>query len=287
MERKLIKAIQWSSKHPGLLIYIIDQSHSMREEYPELGNKAEFLAAVINRIIAEIILMNAAGAEVKDRAEIIIIGYGGEGGDSVTVMRSGMLSHYADHPLRMKKSMQKVACGDRGLTEIEVETPVFIEPLAKGSTATGKAFHLARGFAEKYVEAHPESPRINIVHMTDGKPWSYELGHKEMEYAIEEVKRIMALNTLDGHPLVFNAHIGTGQPQYIFPGDGTVSKVRQAQFLYEISSEIPEELKMAAEKFELGLERHARGFVSNASPDVFIKFINFGSSGGLVDRVSA
>jgi len=286
MEQQM-KPMQWSSKHPGLQIYLIDQSHSMREEYPEQKNKAEFAATVINRNIAETILMNSAGEEVKNRERIIIIGYGGEGGDSVNVMRNGMLSHYADHPLRMKKTLQKVSNGDRGLAEIEVETPIFIEALAKGSTAMGKAFHLAYGFVQEYVAEHPNGPSPHLINITDGSPWSYELGHKEVDYAIEEVKRIMALKTIDGYTLVLNAHIGTGHPQYICPGEETALKGRQANFLYEISSEIPEALKVTADKFGIVLGKHARGFVSNASPDVFIKFINFGSSGGLVDRISA
>lgn len=286
MEQQL-KPMQWSSKHPGLQVYLIDQSRSMSEEYPEQKNKAEFAAMVINRIITEVVLMNSAGEETKDRERIIIIGYGGEGGDSVKVMRNEMLSFLANHPLRMKKTHQKVPNGDRGLAEIEVELPIFIEALAKGSTAMGKAFHLAFNLIHEYVAEHPYGPAPHIINITDGSPWSYELGHKEVDYAIQEVKRIMALETVDGHPLVLNAHIGTGHPQYICPGDGSVLKGRQANFLYEISSEIPEALRATAERYDITLERHARGFVSNASPEVFIKFINFGSSGVFVDRISA
>ena len=54
----------------------------------------------------------------------------------------------------------------------------------------------------------------------------------------------------------------------------------QAKFLFKISSKIPESYKDAAQKTGLSIQTDSKGFVSNADPETFIKFINFGSSGG-------
>jgi hypothetical protein len=49
---------QWSSKTPGYIIFLVDQSGSMSETYPEKRNKAAFTAMVINRTISELININ-------------------------------------------------------------------------------------------------------------------------------------------------------------------------------------------------------------------------------------
>ena len=54
----------------------------------------------------------------------------------------------------------------------------------------------------------------------------------------------------------------------------------QAKFLFSISSTVPESYKAAAQKQELDVKTNSKGFISDAKPETFIKFINFGSSGG-------
>lgn len=280
-------SMQWSSKNPGLQIYLLDQSHSMGEKYPEHGTKAMFAAVAINRCIREVIEANSDGSNVKDRAKIIIIGYGGKGGDSVEVMREGMLSQYADNPIRLVKAKRMVAGMDRGMTEIVEDTPVYIEGVARGSTAMGSAFHLAYEEIQKFLAEHPQSPAPILINVTDGCPWSYEREHKEEEYAIKEAQRIMSIETPDGTPLLFNAHIGTGSQPYTCPAYGTVLRGRGPQFLSKISPIIPDAYKAVASKLGIRLEENALGFVSDASPAIFNMFIAFGSSGAMRDRMSA
>ena len=160
------------------------------------------------------------------------------------------------------------------------EVPIFIDPLAKGSTVMGTALAEARSAILKFCATYPDSPAPIIINVSDGSPWSNALGFKEADLALEEAKRIMSIETPDGPPLIFNAHIGTGHPQYTLPADRSTLQGRQAHFLYDISSEVPEAFRATALKCGFNLDDHAKGFVSNASPDVFIRFINFGSSGG-------
>lgn len=279
---------QWSSQAPGMMIFLIDQSYSMREAYVENGTKAEFTATVINRTLQESIIANQDGDRVKRRVKIVVIGYGGKGGDSIEIMCNDFLDRLADHPLKMKTAHQKVVDGDLRLTEITVQQPVFFEAKAKGSTAMGLAFQTAHKLIEESHIEYPDSPAPIILNVSDGSPWSNERKFKEKEFAIEEAKNIMAIQTPDGNPLIFNAHIGNGFTQCVCPSQVTDPRNYQAKFLFEISSEIPEAYMNTARKYDIILEDHARGFVSNASPDIFIKFINFGSSGAIAqDRMSA
>ena len=84
---------QWSTATPGYLIFLIDQSSSMGNDWSDGKTYAEFTAEVINRTINELIATNAAGETVKNRVFISLIGYGSKG---VRDIRSGYLSSYAE-----------------------------------------------------------------------------------------------------------------------------------------------------------------------------------------------
>jgi hypothetical protein len=61
---------QWSSATPGYIIFLVDQSGSMKQDYTGGKNKAEFTALVINRTINDLIFSMSAGDVVKDRIYI-------------------------------------------------------------------------------------------------------------------------------------------------------------------------------------------------------------------------
>jgi uncharacterized protein YegL len=264
---------QWSSATPGYIIFLVDQSGSMNESYPEKGNKANFTAMVINRTINELIFINTAGDKVKDRVFISIIGYGNPAVDEV---RSDYLSKYAESPLRIESGTQKISDGNGGLIEIDVQNPIFIEPIANALTPMGSAFEFAKTLVESWMQKKPDNPAPVIINISDGLPCPDE----EKQKAISIATEIMRLSGNDGNPLIFNAHIGTGSSNYSFnESEVELGGDEQAKFLFQISSKIPESYKAAAQKYGFSVKDNSRGFVSNADPETFIKFINFGSSG--------
>ena len=281
MEQKLIST-QWSTKSPGHLIILDDQSRTMGEKYFGNKNRAECAAEAINLCFNDLILANQNGEYVYPRSFNQIIGYGGEGGDSVKKLLEGTLPELANKPLRMEKVKQNMADGDRGMAELEKEMAIFIDPVWKGCTVMGEAFKMAYDEIIKRGADH-----VILINISDGGPWSYEREFKEVEYAKEQARRIMNLNIPDGHPKILNAHIGSGQPQYICPGPETRLIGRQANFLWEISSELTDADRAVARKFGMNLPAHARGFVSNADALTLLCFIQFGSSAGKPDRVAA
>jgi len=270
---------QWSSATPGYIIFLVDQSGSMNEPYPEKGNKANFTAMVINRVINELIYINMGGDKVKDRVFISLIGYGGKGGDSVDEIRSDYLSQFADKPLRIESGKQKVSDGNGGLIDIDVQNPIFIEPIANGLTPMGSALEFAKKLIESWLSKKPDNPAPVIINISDGLPCNCS-GTDEEAKSVKEAMAIMALSCQDGNPLIFNAHIGDDPKKCICSASESELPDEQAKFLFKISSKIPESYKEAAQKQELSVGPDSKGFVSNAEPETFIKFINFGSSGG-------
>lgn len=264
---------QWSSATPGYIIFLVDQSGSMSEPYPEKGNKANFTSMVINRTISELINVNMAGDKVKDRVFISIIGYGNP---AINEIRSDYISKYAESPIRIETGKQKVSDGSGGLIEIDVQNPIWLEPTSGQLTPMGSALEFAKKLVEGWMSKKPDNPAPVIINISDGLPYPDD----EKLKALKVSKEIMALSCSDGNSIVFNAHIGDSYAKCIFPESVGELPDDQAKFLFEISSKVPDSYIEAAQKQALVVKTNSKGFVSNADPETFIKFINFGSSGG-------
>lgn len=279
---------QWSSATPGYIIFLVDQSGSMKDSFSEGKTRAEFTALVINRTITELIHTNSSGDKIKDRLFISIIGYGGAGGNSIEDIRSDYLSKFADNPTRIEKIKKKISDGAGGLVEVDQEMPIFLDPIAVGLTPMGDALKFAKDLIEGWLQRKPENPAPIIINISDGMPYN-GIDNNETNKAVSISEEIMNMSSNDGSPLIFNAHIGNGQSNsFDFAETSDAMSDEQSKFLFTISSRIPESYKQAAAKQEFVVMPGSRGFVSNADPEKLIKFINFGSSGAgmTVDRIA-
>ena len=284
---------QWSSATPGYIIFLVDQSGSMGEDYivnpnGNNQNKAEFTALVINRTINDLIFTNSAGDKIKDRVFISIIGYGGQGGNSVDDIRSDYISAFADSPLRVEKFKQKQSDGMGGLVEVENEMAIYLDPICprNGLTPMAEAFDFAKQLIEGWISKKAVNPAPVIINVSDGMPYTGGDSKEDIEKTISVANSIMHISTNDGNPIIFNVHLG--QPPFNESKFESVeSKItdEQGKLLFNISSKVPETYREAARKYEFATSEDSRGFVSNAGPETLIKFINFGSSGG-TDRIA-
>lgn len=281
-QQRMQNSKQWSTATPGYIIFLVDQSGSMEVEYPGTGkSRAAYTSMVINKTIYELINTNMAGENVKNRVFISMIGYGGSSSLAVDDIRSDYLSSFADHPLRIEQLKRKIPDGAGGLVEIIEEAPVFVEPLANGLTPMADALSFAKDLIESWLQKMPDNPAPIIINISDGLPYTGDTVEEEMVKAIEKAAEIMAIESTDGNPLIFNSHIGAeGDSKYNFLESADEIVNGQAKFLFKISSKVPESYKEAARKQDFNVLPNSRGFVSNADPVTFIGFINFGSSGG-------
>jgi len=273
---------QWSTATPGYLIFLIDQSSSMGNEWADHKTFADYTAEVINKTINELIATNAAGETVKNRVFISLIGYGGS---SIKDLRSDYLSEYAETPLRIDTVTKRVKDGVGGFFDMEIEVPIFIEPSASGITPMAGAFEFAKKLIDKWISVKNDNPVPVIINVSDGRPdgGNPEASKAETINTITAATEIMNLETLDGNPLIFNVHIAKNQEEIQFPEDSEeLIGDEMSKFLFKISSKVPEVYKRAAKNLDMNsLKPNSKGFISNASPESLIKFINFGSSGGL------
>lgn len=278
METRKNNKQQFSSAHPGLIAYVIDQSGSMSESYPEGGTKAKFTQLAVSSAINETINANFDGETPKDRANISLIGFG----KSVQEIRTDKLSEFANNPYRIESGTKKVSDGNGGLVEVAVQNPVYFEPVADGLTPLAEALGVVKQVFIRIKEKYPESPDSVAILVTDGMPRS-----EGVDDAVEEANAIALAEEIKAMGgLIFGCHIGNGRNKCEFPVTEDELPDDQAKFIYKVCSIVPESYKEAARKLELNVSENSRAMVTNADPTTFVKFINFGSSGTNQDRLS-
>lgn len=273
---------QWSSANPGLLIIMLDQSGSMDRKYQDDETQATFAAKAVNKVINSIIDKNFSGDSPKNRCFIAVIGYGTE----ATLLHHGLISEYANKPLKIEKIKKKMSDGEGGIIEIDKNMPVWFEPKNNGVTNMAAAFKIASQLINEYFKANPSSPAPVLINISDGEPciWNGQEAVWDLEETTKAAKVIMNTACDDGNVLIFNAHIEANSFNVQLPcSESEIPSSDGAKFLYNISSIIPDSYKKAAEKAGLLVKDKARGCMISCDAEGLVKLIDFGSSKGLSD----
>lgn len=273
---------QWSSATPGLLIILLDQSGSMLSPYEGSDSKTVFASKAVNRVIDTIIQKNFDGTSPKNRCFISVIGYN----HIVKELCSGYLKDLDNAPIRIETIKKKVNDGAGGLVEVDYKMPIWVEPITQdGSTNMNGAFELAKELVSKWIQDKPQNPAPVIINISDGAPY-YD--GKEIEVCMNETvqtaQNIMQLSTTDGNVLVFNAQIEKNGGRIVFPESLDKLNSSESKFLYNVSSNIPEAYKAAAQKNDLEVKNGSRGCIFEADAEHLVKLIDFGSSKGQGDK---
>lgn len=273
---------QWSSATPGLLIILLDQSGSMMSDYDGTGmTRTKFATLAVNKVIDNIIQKNFDGYAPKNRCFISVIGYN----HNVKELCSGWLKDLDAKPLRYETLKKKTPDGTGGLVEVEVKQPVWVEPIDRdGATNMFGAFQLAKDLVEKWMTDNADGPAPVIINISDGVPYYEGKDPRDcMKETVALANEIKSLSNNDGNVLIFNAQIDN-VPTIVFPAERNEITQEAGQFLYDITSEVPESYKAAAVKNELPTKNGSRGCIFGADGVQLIQLIDFGSSKGQGDK---
>jgi hypothetical protein len=147
------------------------------------------------------------------------------------------------------------------------------------------AFSLAKDLAGQWISDNPDGPAPVIINISDGVPY-YDGKDPRlcMQETVQLAKDIMNMSNSDGNVLIFNAQIDKSSGTVVCPSDRSKVSQEEAQFLFDITSEIPESYKAAAAKNELSTEAGSRGCIFGADGVQLIQLIDFGSSKGQGDK---
>ncbi len=262
-----------SSANPGCMILMIDQSLSMDDSYGNNGEKKKNLASLaVNRVINEIVEASSDGEGIKDRCFIGVIGYGTKN-PGVDLILGDMISQIAENPTRVEQVKKKISDGAGGLVEIDEDFPVWVEPVAEWGTPMDSAFKRASQLAKDWCDSHPDSFPPLVINISDGEP------NDESSTRVE-AEKLLKISNNDGNVLLLNVHIADGLKDSIkLPSDKNIFNDHLAEFLFDISSELPDLLIAEAQKSGFNnIVKGARGMVYNADAESLVRLLNFGSS---------
>jgi hypothetical protein len=276
-----------SSENPGYIIIMIDQSGSMSSNFGGTsgGSKAQECAKAVNRVLREIGLTCTAGQVIKNRCDISVLSYGASGNQAKSAFAGNLASkpvvtmqELVNNCLRVDTVKMKVSDGAGGLVEVDEQFPIWIDPIASGTTPMAAAFEMAYTLVDSWTKSHQASFPPIVINITDGAPDS----PSDAQVAASKLSN---LGTSDGTTLILNAHISEGKaarvelpssPTELPPGDGN------AKFLFDISSELPPVMfERAGAVGYQNLAPGARGFVYNADAETMIRLLDVGTRSNL------
>ncbi|RKP48282.1 VWA domain-containing protein [Trinickia fusca] len=267
-------AIQRSD--PTALLFLVDQSRSMEDRMAgSERTKAQFVADVLNRTLATLIVRCRKSDGVRDYFNVGVLGYGG---DSVTNGFHGVLSQTTlqpisvveANPLRIEERKRKVDDGAGGLVDQLTKFPVWFEPKADGGTPMRAAIMAAAEALAGWCDAHPRSYPPTVLHVTDGDSTD---GDPE-----ELADTLRQFQTEDGNVLLLNLHVSSqaGQPVQ-FPASENALADQYAKLLFRMSSQLPEHLVRVAQEKGIAASFESRGFMFNAEAEQIVNFFDIGT----------
>ena len=253
--------MKWSSAHPGLIVFLLDQSGSMTQPYVNNESRSEFACKALNVLIDDIINRNSSGFKIKDRCHIAVIGY--------NQVASCLLSGYLSEIEKMDVS------------EYDDHVPMWIKPTYEdGITNMKAAFEMAYNIVKKWIDTCPDKPAPVIINISDGHPYYDQLDFNEcMKQTEAVVEQIKILKMTDGKVSIFNIMIGNGCNVIKFPLNDEACDNAESRFLFNISTIVPESYRKEAEsKYGVVCEQGAKGVIYQANDADLVSFIRFGST---------
>jgi hypothetical protein len=264
---------------PGCILFLLDQSYSMKD--PFAGDidvrKANAAADAINKLLMDLVIRSTQnfGEGPRNYFDVGVIGYGANRG--VGPCFSGALqgqelvsvADLAANVLRVEQRENIVPDGAGGKVSTTVRFPVWFDPVAEGGTPMADAMRMAGKILEPWVARHRKSYPPIVINITDGEPSTDPTG---------AAKALTALSSDDGNVLLYNIHLSRLNLSPItFPaGTGNLPD-RYTRMLFDMSSEVPGQIREELSKEGYPTDQGARGFVFNADAGALLRFLDIGT----------
>jgi hypothetical protein len=267
-----------SRSNPSCILFLVDQSSSMREMFSTNEGektKAEAVADVINRSLQTLVSKCTKSEGINDYYNVGVIGYSGLG---VTPALSGQLSGKSlapisligNYPSRIEKRIKKVPDGKGSFVERKTNVPVWIDAVSAGGTPMCAAFTKVVSVLEGWLGEHPGCFPPIVINITDGESSDGD--------PIALGRRLMQLQSSDGNVLLFNLHVSSISSFTIeYPESGDQLPDDFARELFSISSPLTAYMVKVLNDDGCKCSAKARGFVFNADFTALLRFIDIGT----------
>jgi hypothetical protein len=279
---------RWNSATPGCMIFLIDQSGSMSDQFAieQIGGgrrKCDMVATIFNSFLNELITVNTevmadSNSEVKQRADICALGYEGTSATSALNGRLAgqpfaTLAELQMNPLDIELRKRKEIDDTGNFYEVEIPFPVWIRPKHGGGTPMCAALRRAYDMASQWAINHPNNYPPVIINLTDGMSTDGD--------PLSLAQQITQIATSDGNALLFNVHITSvkASPVLYPSSERDLPNDSYARHLFAMSSVIPDTSRVLLESL-LGSSIHpeARGMIFNGDASSIRLMFNFVSA---------
>jgi hypothetical protein len=281
--RRLVVSVSYVAEinraHPGCLLFLVDQSGSMKGPFAgDLAtSKANAAADAINNLLMDVVTRctQSFGEGPRNYFDVGVVGYGSNNGVSSCLggaMRGrGLVSvaELADNVVHVEDRARRISDSTGGTVEAVIRFPVWVDPVAEGVAQMREGLQRARELLEPWVASHPMSYPPIVVNITDG------VADADPAAAAERLTR---LHTTDGTVLLYNLHLSSlAIVPILFPSSLQELPDTGAQMLFDMSSIIPRRIAQELELEGYVVAPDARGFVFNADASALIQFLDIGT----------
>lgn len=277
-----------SRRDPGLMVFLIDTSDSMKSNWAGTGmSLAQGAALAINRILLELCIKSTkeAGGAMRDYFFTGLYLYGfrpSDGGEGVESALPGGLASRGIVPL------SELAAAPLGIREepsidsrqVTSRTPVWIEAHHGWRTPMCQAFALVGAHVYEWASAFPESAAPIIINVTDGmvtdSPYQ---GATLSDWAA----RMTSIRTADGATLLLNVFLSPTPSAIISYPASAKGLPEPGPGLFSISSPLPQPMVTNARAAGIDVPEGARGLVFNADLSTLVSFLEIGTRVNIMD----
>jgi hypothetical protein len=266
--------------HPSALVFLIDQSASMRDSIEGSPTaKAAAVADQINGLLYELVqrCTKTLGELPRPYFAVSVIGYGTDPqgralvgstlGGALAAQPWAWTADLAQHPLRIEERERTSPQGTQRFV-----VPVWVEALATGGTPMCAAIDQAGRLVKPWCDQYPDSFPPIVINLSDGESTDGD----PREWA----RRLTSLRTNDGETLFFNLDIGTSGAPVLFADRPPPGCSEHTALMWEMSSVLPPFMLDIARSQGFDVESNSRGFGSNADFRSVVTFLNVGTSVG-------
>jgi hypothetical protein len=245
------------------------------------SRKCDELARAVNGWLYNISIRASGDEGVRDYMDVGVIGYRTDQqanpilGPALAGPLAGRelvsISDIGNHPARIETVQQRIQDEETGeMMEFPSESPIWVEPVAEGSTPMCHVLYQAYQILNQWIQQHPDSFPPIVIHISDGESQDGD--------PIPYADAVKALATSDGNVLLFNCHLSmTPADQVLFPAtpDGLPDEL--ARVLFNMSSVLPEPFYRNVVAEGIPLQPGARGMAFNADLVVLVQFLDMGT----------
>ena len=264
-----------SRANPACIVFLIDQSSSMRAAMPSTTQSKQMAVAdAINSMLRELIIRCGRGVdEIWDFFHVSVIGYGAAVGPVLGGPLAGRdlvpTSALAQGRIRTERLTQNDVLPDGTPITHVVELPVWLESAGSGGTPMCEALRYTHKVLDRWVTEHPGSFPPIVLNLTDGESTDGD--------PAGPAQQLRSVGTEDGPTLLFNLHISSdiATPTHYPSTDAGLPPMGAK--LFSMSDVLPPDMRDTAMDLGMRVEQGARGFVFNASMRSVMLFLNVGT----------